>query len=402
MNFSGRSFLSWPRGRIGDKSCRLSPTIKSPVGYEMNHHRVTINFPSSGSVELSVLRSKRNDLNEAANNKRHRSRFRTVKSGREISVTSYDRAERFAWLAVRTIGDVKVESIRHVCWKGKGTLDGHAAETFEFGGVILPYRLMYPRKYDRRKSYPLVLSVSGSGGVGRDNVRSMEKIILARYLFLNYFHDEQFACFSLVPQIPPPEVIPQPYWPKGDLGKPTHPYHPGTAAVNEQGWYVHATLALINKLIEDKSINLDAHRIYYSGFSYGGKACWEFLKAAPDLFAAAMCGAGWPIGPPYSDPNKSPQLLAQLKLEVQRYKHVPVHIFAGDQDGMRFGSRAVHAELIAQGASSTYIEFPETAHVATAAKAWGNPNHIEWLFARSRSTNTTSAPPTDQKGATPN
>jgi len=391
MNFSATSFLSWPQGMIGDKYCRLSPTIKSPPGYEMNHHRVTINFTGVGSVQLSVLHSTKNDLNEAANKEYLHSRFRPVESGREITVASGERAERFAWLAVQTIDQVKVDGIRHVSWKGKNTLYGHSPGTFEFAGAVLPYRLMYPGDYDRRKSYPLVLSVSGSGGVGSDNIRSMEKIILARYLFLNYFYDQRFECFSLVPQIPPKNAIPHPYWPKGDLGKPTPPYHPGCPVVNEQGWYVQATIALINELAKDDRINIDKNRIYYSGFSYGGKGCWEFLKAAPNLFAAAMCGAGWPIGPPYSDPSTSPQLLTRLKLEVQRYKHVPIHIFAGEQDAMRFGSRAVHAELLTQGADSTYIEFPETSHVGAAAKAWGNRAYIKWLFAQNRS-NTQDSP----------
>ena len=41
--------------------------------------------------------------------------------------------------------------------------------------------------------------------------------------------------------------------------------------------------------MQEKLIPIDPNRLYFAGFSYGGKACWEFLKAAPDLFAAAMC-----------------------------------------------------------------------------------------------------------------
>ena len=386
MEFSGRSFLGWLETEIDGKVCRVSPGIKSPAGFEMNHHRVTVDFSGGGSVEISVAHSVRDNMNEAINEQRLHSRFRPVRSGEEIRVTSRRRSERFAWVAVHTVGKVTIGRIRHVCRRGRGTIEGHVARRFEFEGSILPYRLMSPRNYDRRKTYPLVLSVSGSGGVGADNARNMENVVLARYLFLNYFFNEQFECFSIVPQIPPDSAIPAPYWPKGELGKPTPPYHPGSAAVNEKGWYVQATLALIRELIQDERFNIDADRVYCSGFSYGGKACWEFLKAAPDVFAAALCGSGWPIGTPYSDPGNRPDLLRQLKAEVQRYKHVPVHIFAGDQDAMRFGSRAVHKELVAQGADSTYVEFPNTKHVTAAAKAWGNQKHLAWLFTQKRST----------------
>lgn len=385
--FSAKEILTWPYGKVNGTDCRVSPTLAAPAGYEVNHHRVIVNFVGSGIVKLSVAHSTSNRLDKAVENKRLHSTFRTLESSREVTVTSGQTSERYAWLILQTIGDVHISEIRYSFWRGRGTLAGHVARTFEFAGARLPYRLMYPRNYDPRKAYPLVLSVSGSGGVGTDNIRNMEKVILARYLFLNYFHDAKLQCFSLVPQIPPKSVIPRPYWPAGTLGRPTPIFHPDCAVVNEQGWYVQAALALIQNLIDDTTINIDKDRIYCSGFSYGGKACWEFLKAAPNFFAAAACGAGWAVGRPYSDPNDSPELLKQLKTEVQRYKHVPVHIFAGDQDHMRFAGRAVHRQIIAAGGNSTYIEFPRTNHVATAGRAWGRRKHIEWFFAQNRRNN---------------
>ena len=62
--------------------------------------------------------------------------------------------------------------------------------------------------------------------------------------------------------------------------------------VNADGWFVQGSLALIQEMIKDAQYNIDPDRVYYSGFSLGGKACWEFLKAGPDVFAAAFCGAG--------------------------------------------------------------------------------------------------------------
>ncbi|MCP4375495.1 MAG: hypothetical protein GY794_04885, partial [bacterium] len=257
----------------------------------------------------------------------------------------------------------------------------------------LRFRMMLPRNFDPRqkKKYPLVISVSGSGGVGRDNRRNMEMVILARNLFTTYLNDEQFECISLVPQIPTGKDVPKPYWPKGPLGKPTPIYHPDWPAVNENGWYTQASIALIKDLISDEGLHIDPDRIYFTGFSYGGKACWEFLRAGRELFAGAISGSGWPIGRAYSIPTG--QLKARLKLEVSRIKHIPVSIFAGQKDRMKYGSKAVHTEMTAQGGKSSYVEFPGATHVATAASIWRNRTHIAWLFKQNRKNN--PKPPPD-------
>ena len=383
--FTGEQVLAWARRRVDGQDCRISPALKSPDGYEINHHRVIIDFTGAGTVKLSVGHSASDKLDEVLKKKRRRSRLLAVKSGRETLVSSRDNRERCAWLILHTRGNVKITHIRYAHWRGRGTIYGHVPRYFRFAGAKLPYRLLYPRNYDPRRAYPLVLSVSGSGGVGTDNARNMERVILAGPLFTRYYEDKQLACFSIVPQIPPGTAIPRPYWPKGDKGRPTPIYHPGTTAVNENGWYAQATLALIKHLIDDRAINVDPNRVYFTGFSYGGKACWEFLKAGRGVFAAAISGAGWPIGRPYSNPRGL--LLDRLKLEVRRYKHVPLHVIAGAKDAMRFGSRAVHKEIVAQGGKSTYVEIPKVGHIGSAAGAWGNRRHIEWLFGQNRAKN---------------
>ena len=54
---------------------------------------------------------------------------------------------------------------------------------------------------------------------------------------------------------------------------------------------------------------------------------------------------------------------------------------------MRFGSRAVHKEILAQGGRSTYVEFPKSNHTQSAGKGWGNRKHIAWLFEQNRKNN---------------
>ena len=383
--YTAGQVAAWQRRLVDGKACRISPRLDFGAGAEVNHHSVRITTTGTGSAEFSLVHSRSAKLDETLAKKHLRSRFRKVVSGAEAKVRSQYRGERYLWLLVRPVGTVRITGISHTCWRGQGTLYGHAARTFEFAGAKLPYRLMAPRDYKRSKAYPLVVSVSGSGGVGTKNVRNMEMVILGRYLFTNYYDDESLACFSVVPQIPPPKAVPAPYWPKGRRGAPTPLYHPDWPAVNENGWYAQATLALIKHLIDDKAIAIDPDRVYYSGFSYGGKGCWEFLKAGRETFAAGMCGAGWPIGPAAVDP--AGMLLGRLKLEVRRYKHVPVFIFAGGADRMRFGSRAVHKEILAQGGKSTYVEFPRITHVGSAGRGWANRKHVAWMFSQNRRSN---------------
>jgi len=380
--YTGAQFLAWRQMEANGRKCRVSSAITFGRHYELNHHRVTVNYTGKGTVELYVAGSR---LAKPDGILKKKLRFAAIGSGREKRTVSRYRGESHAWLFLRRSGNVRIESIRHTCWRGKGTLYGHVPGKFAFAGVELPYRLMYPRNYEPRKRYPLVLSVSGSGGVGTDNVRNMEMVILARHLFIRYYHDKELECFSLVPQILPSNAIPGPYWPKGDRGAPTRSYHPDWPAVNENGWYVQATLALIRSLVADRRLGIDLDRVYFTGFSYGGKACWEFLKADREMFAAAMAGGGWPIGRARSEPRG--MTLARLKLEVRRYKHVPVLAFAGGDDGMRHGSSAVCREIRAQGGKSTYLEFPGVSHVSSASKGWGNRGNIAWLFEQNRKNN---------------
>lgn len=380
--FSRAQILKWDVGSVGGKGYRVSPVINFGRGRELNHHRVTVDYTGRGSVQVYLASHTGGQL---ASVLKGTPVFRTLSSGVESRFTSSLSAAGYAWVLVRTTGQVTVTGIKHVCWRGTGTLQGHESGALTFASAPLPFRLMYPRNYDPRKSYPLVISVSGSGGVGTNNTSSMHPTNLARYLFTIYYHDKPYECFSLVPQIPPSRGIPAPYWPRGAKGAPNRLYHPDWPTVNEQGWYAQATLALIRRLIEDKRVNIDADRVYFTGYSYGGKACWEFLRAGREVFAAALCVSGWPIGRAFSDPNSA--MLKRLDMEVRRHAHIPVYIFSGQRDPMRLGSRAVYKVLRARGAKCNYIEFPAAGHGNVPGAAYRNRKHITWLFEQDRRKN---------------
>jgi hypothetical protein len=385
LTYSSDDVRAWTASQIDGKACTVSPVLDGGSGWEINHYRVKVAYEGEGSVSVCVLHSAANNLAEAVAKGSLHSAFLPAPSGRQVSASSTEPRERYLWLAAKTDGDVRIKEIRLVLWSGKGTVYGHEGRVFQFAGGKLPYRLMVPRNYDPSRSYPLVVSVHGSGGVGSDNVASMEGVILAGRLFTQYYFDKDLECFSLVPQIPPDKAVPAPYYPQGEAGKPTFGFHPDWPGVNENGFYQRATLALIDSLRRDSQFRIDPDRVYYTGFSYGGKGCWEFLKGGREVFAAALCGAGWPIGAAFAAPTGAQ--VERLKLEVRRYKHIPVHLFAGGRDGMKFGSEAVQKEIQAQGGTSEYVEFPDTSHVGAAAKIWSDRKNLLWLFSQNRKNN---------------
>ena len=386
-SFTSKQIKGWSTHTVDKEECIISDAIKFPARSEINFHELEVFYTGEGTVQVSIAHSASNNLADALAKAHLHSKFKTVAHREKTSVISPYKGEKYAWIILRTTGKAKAKvlSAKYSCLWGKNTLYGHVGRVFEYDGGKLLYRLMAPKNYNPRKKYPLVLTVSGSGGVGNDNSRSMEMVGLARQLFIKYYGDKKHDCFSLVTQVPDNKSIPTGWFPKGAKGAPDK-HHRAYSVVNEDSWYTQATLALIKELAaKNNSISIDPDRIYFTGFSLGGKACWEFMKAGREVFAGALSCGGWPIGMPYRAPTE--EQLARLKLEVKRYKHIPVQIFAGEKDNMKIPSKVLHKVITDEGGKSTYTEFPGASHVSSANKVWGNVKFIDWLFKQDRSKN---------------
>lgn len=382
VDFTPKQITNWAQVELDNKSCRISPAIPCGTGFEMNHHRIIVDYTGSGTVEFSVAHADKNDRQYILTDKHHHRSFVKFTTGKEVTMISPYMGEDHAWLLLRTIGDVQISQIRYRALRGRNTLYGHTSARSRFAHAFLPYRILAPKNVDPDKLYPLVITIGGSGSIGTANRKNMERVGLATYIFRKYFDDPQFACYSLVPQIAPAKDCPAPYWPKGSRGQPT-PAHPDFPLVNADGWYTQAVLALIEQMLADPAYRIDPDRVYLTGFSYGGKAVWEFLRAAPDIFAGAISSGGWAIGQLHENP--SPQLRNLLSQETQAYKHVPIFVTAGEKDiPMSKGSRLANEVLSQIGGNCTYVEFPNTEHVSSAGKTWGNPKYIAWLFKQKR------------------
>ena len=104
-------------------------------------------------------------------------------------------------------------------------------------GHTLPYRLLYPKNYDKTKKYPVILFLHGAGERGNDNEKQL-----------------------------------------------TH------GAKRPSNWPLEATLAVVQQLTKQESV--DPRRLYIMGLSMGGMGTFEELYRHPNVFAAAapICG----------------------------------------------------------------------------------------------------------------
>ena len=220
-------------------------------------------------------------------------------------------------------------------------------------GKKLPYRILFPKKYKPKKSYPLVLFLHGAGERGGDNEL---QLVHGAKLFLQKKNRRKYKSIVVFPQ-----CSEKSYWahmdPKKDnsrsfpdIKKPTQP--------------LGLTIELLQSLIENESV--DENRIYVMGLSMGGMGTFEILSRLPDTFAGAIpiCGGG------------------NLKLAENYAKKTNLWIFHGGKDDVVFPeySRNMYKRLSDLGANVKYTEYPEANHNSWDP-AFAEPKFLKWLFS---------------------
>jgi predicted peptidase len=163
-------------------------------------------------------------------------------------------------------------------------------------GTPLRYRLLVPSHASPGKHYPLVLQLHGSGGVGTDNVKQLDR--LARSWAMPDVR-ERYQAYILIPQFPTRSA---------NYGPPTAAQHAEHSAA------LDAALELVEAFVLDHPV--DRSRIYAVGFSMGGSAAWLSPSLRPGLFAAIVPLSG--IAPENS--------FAPL------FKHLPTLVIHGNAD----------------------------------------------------------------------
>ena len=191
------------------------------------------------------------------------------------------------------------------------------------------YRLMRPLEVDQGTRYPLIVSLHGGGGVGEDNASQL------RWWNAQMAQEDwrrAHPAFVVAPQ-----AVSGGTWGErsqvGDL----------------KNIYVKNMVPVVFDLIEAQlqELPIDRSRVYVLGASRGGSGTWNFLKARPGFFAAAIpvC-AGRPPG------------------EVSGLTQTPVWSFHGDDDQVVpvSHSRQMFERVKASGGSIKYTELRGVKH----------------------------------------
>ncbi|MBC8153519.1 MAG: prolyl oligopeptidase family serine peptidase [Bacteroidetes bacterium] len=229
-------------------------------------------------------------------------------------------------------------------------------------GKVLPYRILYPKNYDKTQKYPIVVLLHGAGERGNDNEKQLTH---GSNLFLNEQNRANFPAIVIFPQCPA-----ESYWASMKIERNKTPITLQFPYAKRPNWPLKATFELVRQLTRKEGI--DKSRVYIMGLSMGGMGTFEALSRAPKSFAAAVpvCGA------------------ADTTLARKYAGRVPLWVFHGDADAVvpvTYSRQAVATlrRLAADGRGLpvTYTEYPGVNHNSWD-KAFAEPELLPWLFAQ--------------------
>ncbi len=226
-------------------------------------------------------------------------------------------------------------------------------------GDTLPYRILFPENYDRKKKYPLVLFLHGAGERGNDNEK---QLVHGASLFLKAENRKNFPCIVIVPQCPADD-----FWASTKIDRTKTPHDIAFLYENKPNTGLALAIKLTRQIIKSESV--DKKRVYITGLSMGGMGTFEAVYRFPKLFAAAapICGGA--------------NALAYTKKTAK----TPFWIFHGAIDAIVPVqlSRDMYARLQALKGKVKYTEYPTVNHNSWD-NAFAEPDFLTWLFSNKR------------------
>lgn len=226
-------------------------------------------------------------------------------------------------------------------------------------GKTLPYRILYPEKYDRKKKYPLVLVLHGAGERGNNN---QSQLVHGAKLFLDAANRKDFPAIVVFPQCPSNS-----FWASVKIDTTVRPFGIGFDYSQEANWPLTAANELVRRISADEAV--DHSRIYVSGLSMGGMGTFEMVCRYPDMFAAALpiCGGADLVS--YSNWNGK----------------TPFWIFHGEVDAVVNVklSREANDKLKEIKVPVKYTEYPGVNHNSWD-NAFAEPDFLKWMFGQKK------------------
>jgi len=224
----------------------------------------------------------------------------------------------------------------------------------------LAYRILFPKKFDPSKKYPLLIVLHGAGERGNDNDAQLK---YGPKLFLNDSIRQNYPAIVVFPQCPNNSFWANVKIEQNTTGKYTFNFLEG----GEPTTAMHALLGLVDQMLDKPFVN--KKQVYIGGLSMGGMGTFEILRRKPNTFAAAFAICG-------GDNTNN----------VSKYaKKVPLWIFHGLKDSVvPFDhSQVVVDALKAAGADPKFTIYPNDDHNSWD-DAFAEPQLLPWLFSHSK------------------
>lgn len=231
------------------------------------------------------------------------------------------------------------------------------AHTLEHKGKILPYRILFPKKFDSSQKYPLHLFLHGAGERGDDN---KAQLVHGSQLFIDM--NKSNPAIVIFPQCPSNDSWAQVSYERNPETNEGSFQFPEESAPT---WAMSAVMQLMDEMLDEPFI--DKKRIYLGGLSMGGMGTFELLARRPDTFAAAtpICGAGQPE-------------------HISRWAaNTPVWIFHGEDDSVvpsRYSKIMVEA-LLRNGQEPRFSLYPSVNHNSWD-NAFAEPDFFSWVYSQ--------------------
>jgi hypothetical protein len=128
-------------------------------------------------------------------------------------------------------------------------------------------------------------------------------------------------------------------------------------------WPSDLVVELVDEMV--KLYNVDARRVYVTGFSLGGRGTWSVAVDHPEVFAAIV-----PVAGSYGHPER-----------IGRIKDVPVWAFHGDRDTtVAFGPVRDMVQDLKECGGNVKFTIVEGAGHGIKGRAYGTKELYEWLL----------------------
>ncbi len=212
---------------------------------------------------------------------------------------------------------------------------------YEYGGVTMPYRELDVCQ-DKDGLSALVVQLHGGTARGDDNQSQLDAAAVDSVEA--YLREHQMKAIFLLPQCGASRL-----WNESVRSQPI----PMSAVVAQ---WLRDFIA---------SHDIDANRVYLTGYSAGGSGSWRLLNDEPSLFAAACIAAATP-----------------LMVTAEKVKSTPVYAIAGTADNIMDATKIQDfvASIVALGGEAQCDLLEGKDHFGTCNDAF-TEERLGWMFA---------------------